>query len=390
MPRIRVLQIVTGLAIGEQLGGAELFAVQLARCLDESVFCSAVFGLWKYGSPTERHWVNTLEQEGIHARLLVVPTGCTLSDLGRALSKLWRAVSDFEPQIINSHSERTDAFNILVRTLHPAHPVSVRTMHTDQQWQDSPLLGKALVDLIFPLMFDAEVAISEAVRQRLDGRLVARLTRKRSTLCYNGIDASILEKRTPSDGGPPVPSQVPKSRPRIGVIGRLTEQKGHCDLLKAMRIVLQEQAAHLVVVGSGPLEQNLRKMASDLGIEDFVYFLGSRRDVLEILPHLDLLVSSSLWEGFPTVLLEAMATGVPTVATDVSGSRELVKPGETGMLVPPRKPDALAKGIITMLNEPSGARSMAENARQLVNEFTIQNTASRYSELYKRVASTDL
>ncbi len=100
-------------------------------------------------------------------------------------------------------------------------------------------------------------------------------------------------------------------------------QKGHSYFLQAAKRVLMSVPAAFVVVGAGPLESDLRRQADELGIAEAVRFLGSRGDVYDIMLDLDVLVSSSLWEGLPTVILEAMALGVPVVATDVSGSREM-------------------------------------------------------------------
>ncbi len=128
-------------------------------------------------------------------------------------------------------------------------------------------------------------------------------------------------------------------------------------------------------------------MTKLLNLQDKVYFLGSRSDVLDILPHLDILVSSSLWEGFPTVILEAMASGVPVIATDVSGSRELVVDGKTGLLVPPHDPDALAQAILNMLADGEKARRMAEHARTVARPYTIQNTVETYCQIYQQLVN---
>ncbi|MGB0388506.1 MAG: glycosyltransferase [Ardenticatenaceae bacterium] len=381
---IRVLQLITGLAIGEQVGGAELFAVQLARHLDRKRFEPAIFGLWQYDSASEQAWVSTLRQEGIETHFLANPTGHLLSDLRHAFSALWSLIGEFEPHIINSHSERTDLFNALTHLFHPVDHRSVRTMHTNEQWQDRPWLGALMLHMVFPLLFNSEVAISEATRLVLDRRPAARLLNRASVLCYNGIDAALLSysPHPMADALPPYDTPNPI---RIGIVGRLTEQKGHRDLLQAMKLVHQVRSAHLLVIGSGPLCVPLQAYAKQLGIAEFVHFLGSRHDVLDILSLLDLFVSSSLWEGFPTVLLEAMTMGVPVIATNVSGSRELVKTGVTGILVPPRSPNHLAEAILRLLNNPVLARSFAANARSHITQFTIQNTASHYEKLYQLI-----
>lgn len=389
MQRIKVLQLIAGLATGEQVGGAELFGIQLARCLDKSAFDLAVVGMWQFNSRREKEWMDILRHEGIETRLLTLPTDHLISDLRRAFSGLWSAVSAFRPDVINSHSERTDTLSMLMHILHPVHPHSVRTMHTDEQWQSRPWAGAILLNLAFPLVFASEVAISKAVRKVLDDRLLARLKHKKAVLCYNGIDAALLNERMSRKNVSLLPDGVVKQGPLIGVIGRLSQQKGHAYLIEAMKNVIRARPAHLLVIGSGSLEPELRQRVLSLGIQEFVHFLGSRGDVLDILPHLDLVVSSSLWEGFPTVLLEAMALGVPVVATDVSGSRELVRTGVTGILVPPRDSVRLAEAILRMLSDSSAARVMSKNAGQMVTQFTVQNAASQYAQLYRQVANNE-
>jgi glycosyltransferase involved in cell wall biosynthesis len=101
----------------------------------------------------------------------------------------------------------------------------------------------------------------------------------------------------------------------------------------------------------------------------------------------DLFVSASLWEGFPTVILEAMAAGVPVVATDVSGSHELVRNGETGLLVPAGDPPALAQALEWMLTHAAEARRMALQARQQVQRYTIEQSAASYDTLYRAIVA---
>ncbi len=385
---IRALQLITGLAIGAQAGGAEQFAAQLACNFDRAAIESTVCCLWRYGAERERIWEERLRDAGIAVHYLMTPSGNLASDLLGGTRTLWSIVQRYQPHIINSHSERTDFLNLLVRMLHPLHPHAVRTMHTDQQWQDRPWLGKLLIDGVFPLMFQAEVAISETVRHRLDRRILARLLHRRSVLCYNGIDAKLLEERPEAITAPYSATKtdlLPGNPPRIGIVARLTQQKNHADLIAAMRIVCQHYPAHLLIIGSGPLEPVLRQQTDQLELSAAVHFLGNRDDVFILLPQLDLLVLSSLWEGFPTVLLEAMAFGVPVVTTDVSGSRELVINWETGLLVQPHEPTHLARAITTLLGDPEQARKMAKTARQHIAAFTIQNTAVHYTRLYQNL-----
>lgn len=384
MGRIRVLHIIPGIAIGEQSGGAEYFCVRLARLLDKAVFDSRIYAMWRYGSPAESEWQERLEGEGIPVCGLNSPGVSLGSDLMAAFTGLWSVTSAFKPHVTNSHSERGDLFNMLLRLFHPAHPRAVRTVHLDQQWMTRPWLGVLLNQAVFPWAFQREIAVAGTIRQVLEARLLTRLSKKKPILCYNGIDQALFQRgQIESPAGPA--SELPGTPPRLGIIGRLAEQKGHADLLQALGRVRLSHPVHLLVIGSGPSEEALREQAVRVGLAEYVHFLGSRQDVLAILPRLDLLVSASLWEGFPTVILEAMALGVPVVATDVSGSRELVRTGVTGVLTAAGQPAQLAEAIVQVLDDPAWATQMAIKARQAASPFTIQNAAATYAALYRQL-----
>ena len=386
MRRLKVLQLIAGLSTGDHVGGAELFGIRLARHLAVEQFEVAVAGLWCYGTLVEEKWIQDLAQQGITANTLVRPRGVLVQDLSAAMRKLWSLVNVWRPDIINSHSERTDVLNLLIHLFHPYHPISVRTMHTDQQWQRSPLIGSMLINCVFPWAFDEETAISQSVQLVLDNRPLARILRKKSVLCYNGIDKAVLGRK--SQKRPEELFDSAAEQTRIGVVGRLEEQKGYAFLIDAMETVVQKHPVHLYIIGSGSLEQAMLRQVHSRNLGVWVHFMGSRDDVLDIMPHLDMLVSSSLWEGFPTVLLEAMAVGTPVVATDVSGSRELIKNGETGCLVNPSDSVALANAILYLIENRQEAMAMARRAQQEVSHFTIQNTSGRFAWLYQKLSSS--
>ena len=268
MRRIRVVQLVAGIAVGDQSGGAEQIGIHLARYLDQEAFESVVFAMRGYGSAAENQWLAKLTGEGIPVCGLAQSTGSSLQDLNRSLRALWSFVGAFQPDIINSHSERGDALNALVRLFHPAHPRAVRAMHTDQQWQTRPLTGAVLTQAVFPLVFDAEIAISLAVRAALEQRPLARMRHREAPVCYPGIDGSLFDGRLKATADGDAPPGIPLSRPLIGIVGRLVEQKGHTYILKAMPIIRRTIPAHLVVIGSGALEEALRAEAKKLDLPE--------------------------------------------------------------------------------------------------------------------------
>ena len=142
--------------------------------------------------------------------------------------------------------------------------------------------------------------------------------------------------------------------------------------------------AYFVCVGKGKLKGSLEKMAQRLGLSHRVKFTGFRYDMLEILKSCDLFVLPSLWEGQGVVLMEAMAMKKPLVASKVGGVVDVVEDGKTGILVPPRDPDSLAKAIETLLNDPKLMKSMGEAGyRRVKKHFNDAQFNKRRYEVYK-------
>jgi L-malate glycosyltransferase len=170
----------------------------------------------------------------------------------------------------------------------------------------------------------------------------------------------------------------------IGAVGRLEEQKGHVHLLAALP-ELRRQIPDLVVllVGAGRQEEALRRQVRELKLENTVQFLGTRRDLPEIFRALDIFVQPSLWEGLPLALLKAMGAGLPVVATRVSGSREAIADGVNGCLVAPGDPEALARAILKLHQQPGARRGLGDAARgTAAARYSLEAMLHRLEELY--------
>ena len=181
--------------------------------------------------------------------------------------------------------------------------------------------------------------------------------------------------------------ELPADSRLVGLVGRLWPQKRvkdaiwAADLLKVIRDDL-----HLLVIGDGPHRNRLRRFRDQCQIRDKVHFLGERGDVPRLLPHFDVLWSTSGYEGQSNVILEAMASGVPVVATDIPGTRELVLAGATGYLVPVGDRAAFAKYTERLLNDSALAARFAAAARERVqSEFSVEKMVERHVELYREV-----
>lgn len=168
------------------------------------------------------------------------------------------------------------------------------------------------------------------------------------------------------------------------MVATFKRQKGHRHLVEAAS-GLPQQLPNLKVllVGDGELRPQIERQVADAGLTEHFLFLGSRRDVPELLAASDLFVLPSLWEGLSVALLEAMASEIPVVATDVSGTGRVVSDGRTGLLVPPGDPEALAKAILTVFQDEPAAKVRAKAARELISsKYSADVQAKRLIEAF--------
>lgn len=175
--------------------------------------------------------------------------------------------------------------------------------------------------------------------------------------------------------------------PVVCTVGRLHPQKGHRFLIDAARAVLNKMpATRFIFAGSGELEESLKLHAEKLGVLNKIRFLGFRKDIPKILQASDIFVLPSLSEGLPFSILEASAAGKPVIATDVGGSAEAVRHGDTGLVVPPRDPNALSDAILFLLKHQDAAERMGRagqrRVQQLFNlDLMIRKTEAVYHGL---------
>lgn len=174
----------------------------------------------------------------------------------------------------------------------------------------------------------------------------------------------------------------------VGVVARLHPQKGHRYFIDAARLIANEFAnARFVLIGDGDLREDLEKQVADAGLTKVFSFLGFRNDVRDLLSTLDVFVLPSLYEGLPNVILEAMATSLPVVATAVDGSVELVDNGKTGFLVEPKQPQALSEAISELLRNESLRKSCGVAGRKKVEqEFSLSQQVRNFQDLYESYA----
>ncbi|MCH7664250.1 MAG: GT4 family glycosyltransferase PelF [Chloroflexi bacterium] len=208
---------------------------------------------------------------------------------------------------------------------------------------------------------------------------------------YNGIDIAAYGKAVDRTAWLRMLS-VPLDSLVVGMVGRLVPVKDHKTFFQAARLVLDAlPTVRFLVVGDGPLESELKNDVQELGISNEVSFLGYRDDIPELMSLFDLAVISSLHESFSLVLAEANACGKAVVATRVGGIPELVEDGVTGILVPPKEPELLARAIVDLLQDSSRRQAMGLAGRARVEErFTIEKMVRSYESLYESLLEKKL
>jgi glycosyltransferase involved in cell wall biosynthesis len=225
------------------------------------------------------------------------------------------------------------------------------------------------------------IAVSTPIRRRLIEK--DRVPPDRVSLIPNAV--------IPAPDDPPnLSGTLPDGwleEPLVGVVARLQPEKGVATFLKAAALVSKASpGARFLVVGDGPLREELRDLVGRLGVEDRVRFLGYRTEARALIRLLDVLVVPSLTEGSPLIVLEAMAAGVPVVASAVGGVPDQARHGEEGLLVPPGDPEALAGAMDELLRDPRRARRLgAAGRRRTENGFSHETLVRRIEGVYRAV-----
>jgi glycosyltransferase involved in cell wall biosynthesis len=229
------------------------------------------------------------------------------------------------------------------------------------------------------------VAIAQGVKDHLTAQGVAP---ERIPLLYYGIDLERYSNPLPTAEAKERLGLPPDAR-TIGVVGHLSERKGHRFLLEALHQAEPRTGpVHALFAGEGVLEATLREQAQALGMADRVHFLGFRRDVVNVVSAFDVFVLPSLKEGLSIAVMEAMALRRPVIATAIAGLPEVVRDGETGLLVPAANAEALAEALARTLCDKSLAEALARNGRTFLERHFDQRLRLReVDETFQRIVA---
>ena len=295
----------------------------------------------------------------------------------RGIIKLVNIIQDWQPDIVHSHMVHA---NLLARVTRLIAKMSVlictaHNINEGGRWRE---IAYRLTDSLC----DITVNVSRAGAER--SVRVGAVPPDRVLVIHPGVDAARFQSDQSMRG---------KTRAALGLgdsfdwiaVGRFEDNKDYPTMLDAFAEFHRKHPnSLLMIVGKGPLEEAIKELAAQSGIKDAVLFLGVRRDIPALMAAADAYLMSSAWEGLPAVLLEAAASGLPIVATDVGGNREVVVHEETGYLVPAKDPGALADAMNSIREMSIQERQdLGLRARQNFEEnFSIEKVMGKWDDLY--------
>lgn len=389
--RIRVTQVIYSFDVEGTGGGLSRFVIALSQSLKQNEFDVTVCSLWNMGTPSEKKRIEQLNAAGVRA------FAATDWDASKPTLSLWKSYQGLRGylrkhpcEIVHSHSEFSDIVTLMTKFI-PGVPFILRTLHNGFQveWRKRYLRRLLLTNLLYPLVYNGEIGVSKHVVNNMNRRWLSQRLKHKAILIYNAIDTSRFAQIQHEVDKTTLRLGIPSDAYLVGTVGRLCEEKGYSILISAAEKVIQQiHNAYLVIVGAGELKESLQAHAKALHIDEHVIFTGPRSDIEILLSGMDLFVCSSLWEGLSTAVLEAMAAGVPVLATDIPGNRELITPEVNGWLVPAKDVNALAFGILMIYQLSNQERQeVTSNARQAALSYSIDAIAEQHSRYYQQLIS---
>ena len=318
-------------------------------------------------------------RKGAEAGLHVYPFSARQDYDLAAAWRLARFVREFEIDLVHAHHPKAHAIALLAKWLYPAFKLVVSRRVSFE----IPRHPFSRIKYTHPAV-DSYVAVSRYVSEVLQR---AGIGPERIRVIPSGVDTSRFHPQEVSES---LKSRwgLPAGVPLIGKVANWSEWKGQAVFLRAARRLREKgHPAHFVLAGRDTDGTSATRMIREMGLADCVHLLGFQEDVPEILACLDVSVNSSVkGEGLSGVIRESLSMGIPVVASDVGGNRELVRPGETGELFPSGDDETLARHLMEALKQPERFKRMAGKGRELVlHGYTQQRHTQRTLELYREL-----
>ena len=293
-----------------------------------------------------------------------------------SIFKLIKCLNNLKPDVIFS---TLGHLNIVLLAIRPLlrfnHRIIIREANTpSKDLRNLTRIKRAIFRYLYTKLYPkADIIVAQCRAMKNDIINMFNINENKVIYIYNPLDLEYIRKN--------MIDKSPYDNDKINIlaVGRLTYQKGFDILIDAFKIVEDNiPNIYLTILGDGKLRHELEEKRKQLGLERKISFKGFQKNPYPYYYYADVFVLSSRWEGFPNVLLEALACGCKVVATDCkSGPREILGENEFGFLVPPEDPEALAKGIIEAINSENKSKDRAK-------DFDVKNVIKEYEKLFER------
>jgi glycosyltransferase involved in cell wall biosynthesis len=368
------------LSESSETGGAENVFASLVERIDRARF-TPVAALLREGWLADR-----LRHSGATPRL--VPTAPGALDV-RLLRGIRRLVRDEHIDVVHAHLFTTSLYASVACAL--GGPPVIATFHGTMD-VGSDDRAKRLKWAVLERLADRVVYVSQYLQAHFESQGLGR--RARALVVYNGIDLARFHRspeRAASDrAAARAALQLPEDAFVVGCVGDLRPAKDYATALRAIASLRERlPAIRLVVAGTlTPMLDDLRRLRSELGLDPVVEFVGFQPAIERFLPALDVYLSTSTSEGFSLTVIEAMAAGIPVVSTRSGGPQEILRPGETGVLVPVGDPTAVGEAVLGIARDPAAARRLRHAAAEdVARRFSLDRMVASYEAMYDDVAA---
>lgn len=298
------------------------------------------------------------------------------------LRQINRLIRDYKIDIYHARDYKTCFFGFLVGLINPR----LKLVFTAHGWIIDNAKQKLYTWLnLFSLKrYDRIIAVSKATKQIM---VDSGIDANRIDLVYNAIDVDLWNRAMVASSFR-AELQIPDIAKLVGVVGRLSKEKGiDITLEVAQKVIAVRPDTYFVLVGDGPNRQEVEQNLLELGLSKNVFLVGFRKDALNIYAGLDLFLSTSLTEGTPNTVLEAMAMEVPVVHTAVGGVPEIIEDGVDGILCKVGDVEGISQAVLSVLNDEEQARQLREQGRQSAcSKFSFTARMQTIESLYEQVA----
>ena len=369
MKKIKVFLMIPSLGGG----GAEKVMITLLKHLDKKKFQSTLVSIAGQGP-----YLSLLPQNASYINL-------NSKKVRYALPKLLKLINDEKPDIVFSTLRHLNVYILLFSFFFPKQTkIVVRESNTvshSLEYSSHKRIHTMLLKRAYPRS-DLIICQSKGVANDL----IDNFGIKASLIeqIYNPVDLDYIDRMS---GEKTIDWPFANGQKIIIAMGKLTKQKGFEYLIKAFAIVSEQYPTiKMSILGTGPDEQKLKNLARELEVYDKIFFAGFQINPYAYLKNSGFFVLSSLWEGFPNALLEAMACGLPVISTDCpSGPSEIIEQGKNGLLVPTANEDALAKAIIEIIDNDTLRNQLARESRKTIMNFIPEKIVREYEKIFASI-----